>query len=74
LYKTGSRGAYLYDGDRFQHNAETFRFLENLFSEIPVRKIPHETFKERLIQAKAVIRTGEATPHANVILESGVAF
>lgn len=57
-----------------EHNAETFRFLENLFSEIPIIKIPHETFKERLVQAKAVIRTGEATPYANVILESGVAF
>ena len=57
-----------------EHNAETFRFLENLFSEIPIHKIAHETFKERLIQAKAVIRTGEATPYANVILESGVAF
>ncbi len=57
-----------------EHNAETFRFLENLFSEIPIKKIPHETFKERLVQATAVIRTGEATPYANVILESGVAF
>lgn len=57
-----------------EHNAETFRFLENLFSEIPIEKIPHETFKQRLVQAKAVIRTGEATPYANVILESGVAF
>ncbi len=56
------------------HNAETFRFLENLFNNILVERIPHESFKERLIQAKAVIRTGEATPYANVILESGVAF
>jgi D-ribose pyranase len=45
-----------------------------LISEIPIKKIPHETFKKRLVQAKAVIRTGEATPYANVILESGVAF
>lgn len=57
-----------------KHNAETFRFLENLFGEISIKKIPHEAFKQRLVQAKAVIRTGEATPYANVILESGVAF
>ena len=57
-----------------EHNAETFRFLENLFSGVPIKEIPHETFKKRLVQAKAVIRTGEATPYANVILESGVAF
>ena len=56
------------------HNAETFRFLENLFSEIRIEKISHETFKQKLVQAKAIIRTGEATPYANVILESGVAF
>ena len=57
-----------------EHNAATFRFLENLFSTIAIEKIPHETFKQRLFQGKAVIRTGEATPYANVILESGVAF
>ena len=57
-----------------EHNAETLRFLENLFSGISIKKISHETFKQRLAQAKAVIRTGEATPYANVILESGVAF
>ncbi len=56
------------------HNTETFRFLEDLFNEIQIEKIPHETFKQKLVHAKAIIRTGEATPYANVILESGVAF
>jgi len=57
-----------------EHNADTFHFLEKLFGQIPIEKIPHETFKKRTVQAKAVIRTGEATPYANVILESGVPF
>ncbi len=57
-----------------EHNAETFGFLEKLFSDVPIEKISHETFKAKMKQAKAVIRTGEATPYANVILESGVAF
>ena len=57
-----------------EHNADTFGFLEKQFSGIPIEKIPHETFKVRTAQAKAVIRTGEATPYANVILESGVPF
>ena len=36
--------------------------------------ISHAAFKERSMQAKAVIRTGEVTPYANIILISGVAF
>lgn len=55
-------------------NAEAFSFVRRQFSGIPVEKIPHEALKERLSQAKAVVRTGEATPFANVILECGVTF
>jgi D-ribose pyranase len=36
--------------------------------------ISHEDFKELTKKAKAVIRTGECTPYANVILHSGVVF
>ncbi len=36
--------------------------------------IPHQEFKARLSQVKAVVRTGEFTPYANVILLSGVVF
>ncbi|WP_048602064.1 D-ribose pyranase [Rubeoparvulum massiliense] len=34
----------------------------------------HEDFKELTKAAKAVIRTGEATPYSNIILVSGVCF
>nr|WP_097154827.1 D-ribose pyranase [Cohaesibacter gelatinilyticus] len=34
----------------------------------------HETFKTRLADCKAVVRTGECTPYANIILYSGVTF
>lgn len=34
----------------------------------------HETLKMYSEEAKAIIRTGEATPYANVILSSGVLF
>ncbi len=34
----------------------------------------HEAFKTRSQTAKAIIRTGETTPYANVILISGVVF
>jgi D-ribose pyranase len=36
--------------------------------------LAHEDFKKRCKQAKAIIRTGEWTPYANVILRAGVPF
>ena len=41
---------------------------------IPVRTVPHTEFKELTAESKAVVRTGEFTAYANVILVSGVAF
>jgi D-ribose pyranase len=41
---------------------------------VRVEFVPHELLKELTRQARAVIRTGEATPFANVILYSGVIF
>ncbi|WP_145484355.1 D-ribose pyranase [Yersinia aldovae] len=41
---------------------------------ITVRYISHEAFKEQTKQSRAVIRSGECSPFANVILCSGVTF
>lgn len=41
---------------------------------IAVEYIPHEEFKEETAYSKAVVRTGEFTPYANIILTSGVVF
>lgn len=48
--------------------------LRALLGDVPVETVPHEEFKERTRTAKAVIRTGEFTPYANVILVAGVVF
>lgn len=56
------------------YNPDQYTFLVRLFSGIPIEEIPHSEFKQQLGYAKAVIRTGEATPYSNVILEAGVAF
>ncbi len=48
--------------------------LEPLFAGIPVDEVSHEQFKQLCKSARAVVRTGECTPYANVILESGVIF
>ncbi|MFT0801573.1 D-ribose pyranase [Bacillus swezeyi] len=49
-------------------------FLKERFSEQPIEYISHEAFKKATNRAKAVIRTGEATPYANCILHAGVIF
>ncbi|WPC76887.1 D-ribose pyranase [Vibrio porteresiae] len=36
--------------------------------------LPHEEFKTRTHHSKAVVRTGECTPYANVIFQVGVVF
>jgi len=42
--------------------------------DVPQDFVSHEAFKELTKQAKVIIRTGEATPYANVILHAGVIF
>ncbi|TDQ32163.1 D-ribose pyranase [Aureibacillus halotolerans] len=42
--------------------------------DVKVDYCTHEKFKQSVKQAKAVIRTGETTPYANVILTAGVLF
>ena len=41
---------------------------------VRVVEVPHEEFKLQTRSARAVVRTGECTPYANVILRSGVVF
>ena len=41
---------------------------------IKVTFISHEDFKKELANTRAVIRTGESHPFANIILRSGVIF
>lgn len=41
---------------------------------IKIIKIPHEEFKNKTKETKAVIRTGEYKPYTNIILKSGVVF
>lgn len=57
-------------------NKEIFNGLTSLLDGIRVRKIKHQNFKNELRQNGNVsfVRTGEATPFANIILISGVTF
>ena len=41
---------------------------------LEVEYMSHEMFKVRTQKSKAIVRTGEFTPYANIILVSGVVF
>lgn len=45
-----------------------------MMGSVLLEKCTHEEFKEMNKRAVAVIRTGECTPYANIILRSGVNF
>ncbi|AXA90192.1 D-ribose pyranase [Massilia sp. YMA4] len=36
--------------------------------------VPHDEFKRLTASARAIVRTGECTPYANIILVAGVVF
>jgi D-ribose pyranase len=48
--------------------------VKELLGAIPLETVPHLTFKQQSHTAHAVIRTGEFTPYANIILVAGVVF
>ena len=63
-------------------NPEEFQRIKELIGEdrrlsglqVEFEFISHQAFKERIPSARAVVRTGEMKPYANIILYSGVAF
>jgi D-ribose pyranase len=48
--------------------------LRQLVAAVPIARLPHEDFKALTRSARAMVRTGECTPYANVILRAGVVF
>ena len=57
-----------------EKNEEMYKELLKRFENVVIKEVCHEEFKEMTKESKAVIRTGECTPYANVILKSGVVF
>ena len=48
--------------------------IQNVIGDTPVDFVPHQQFKELTKSSRAIIRTGEFIPYANIILVSGVVF
>ncbi|GAB3691463.1 hypothetical protein GCM10027595_02570 [Corynebacterium nasicanis] len=54
--------------------AETPEQVRSLLPDVPQTEVSHEDLKRLVADASFVVRTGETTPYANVILHSGVPF
>lgn len=54
-----------------EYSPQMLVLIKKIVGDVPVEIIPHLHFKERTSRSRAVIRTGEFTPYANVILVSG---
>ena len=55
-----------------EKNPQTLNLVSSLIGE--VKFITHEKLKELSKQARVIVRTGECSPYANIILISGVTF
>jgi D-ribose pyranase len=56
------------------HSPDLYRAARRLLEGIRLEGLPHESFKAMLPGVRAVVRTGEQTPYANVIVVGGVTF
>lgn len=57
-----------------EKNPKVLKNAMKLIEGIDIKFIPHTEFKIISAKSKAIIRTGEATPFANIILQSGCIF
>lgn len=48
--------------------------LQALLPGVPFEQVSHDELKDLCHRARAVVRTGEFTPYANVVLVAGVVF
>lgn len=58
------------------HSGDLLEAVRALLPEVPLEAVPHERFKAmtHAPEVVACVRTGEATPYANIMLVSGVTF
>jgi len=64
----------VYASEMTEKSPEVLAQMKQQLEQVELATVPHERFKELTKQAKAIIRTGECTPYANVILQAGVFF
>lgn len=61
-----------------EYSSEIYEAMMDVFQRHEMRpvvtEVSHEEFKRLMCESAALVRTGECTPYANVILKSGVVF
>lgn len=60
--------------EMLQVSPDVYQAVKEALGDVPVETVTHLIFKEKTRSARAIIRTGEFTPYANVILVAGVVF
>lgn len=66
--------AYIVADEMLEKNPALYEATREKMVGRKEERVPHETFKQLIATAKAVVRTGETTPFANLILVAGVNF
>ena len=64
----------VYAAEAEEKNPQVVSFMRETLPGIPLRSVPHEEFKRLTRDAAAVVRTGECSAYANIILTGGVNF
>lgn len=57
-----------------EHSPHVANAVATAFAGVPVQQIAHTELLELLPRCKAVIRTGEFSPYANVVIDCGVTY
>lgn len=56
------------------HSPALWEALSKITGALPVRFVPHEALKKLSGDSVCIVRTGETTPYANILLTGGVNF
>jgi len=57
-----------------ERNPAVLGALRSELNGMPEQMVPHEQFKQLSASARCIVRTGETSPYANIILIGGVNF
>jgi D-ribose pyranase len=61
-------------GETNRQSPAVARLVAELLPGVPIEEVTHAELKARSAGARAMVRTGEFTPYANVMLIAGVVF
>ncbi|MGB3366962.1 MAG: D-ribose pyranase [Acidaminobacteraceae bacterium] len=57
-----------------EKNPDLLKEIKQIYDESMIKYVNHDQFKVFTKESKAIVRTGECSPYANIILSSGVEF